>query len=390
MTVKIQRGRQFLAGDATAQLFDERGKAGSYLSKASEKLVSQQNTVLLRKGTTTVKLSTADEWKAFLTENAGTKQKTDDFAKKFGITFQDFCNVVDDLAVSDDKGLTLNLSPRSNLAKALSLDKHDNDYATKLKADAVVNLTGARGVKSDAKLVATPAIGPEILATPIDKNDWQRDRTEQEAWADFKVVDGANRIFRNTNVTTVFEKLHKPDWNDPATMALVERFTMPMHLEVSETKPDGTPVFQDRDEMFRETYFDDSNGALERAGASVRARVRFDDREPFTVRRVLIQGKQGRDVDANGNSAVHKFEKRFEGTYSADEAKAQELLRTGKDTDGQSLKVAGMLYSLSKEKGTLPPDQQLRLEPKHVVLQKRRRSHSSSRASARCSRRRPR
>ncbi len=375
MTVKIQRGRQFLAGDATAQLFDERGKAGSYLSKASEKLVSQQNTVLLRKGTTTVKLSTADEWKAFLTENAGTKQKTDDFAKKFGITFQDFCNVVDDLAVSDDKGLTLNLSPRSNLAKALSLDKHDNDYATKLKADAVVNLTGARGVKSDAKLVATPAIGPEILATPIDKNDWQRDRTEQEAWADFKVVDGANRIFRNTNVTTVFEKLHKPDWNDPATMALVERFTMPMHLEVSETKPDGTPVFQDRDEMFRETYFDDSNGALERAGASVRARVRFDDREPFTVRRVLIQGKQGRDVDANGNSAVHKFEKRFEGTYSADEAKAQELLRTGKDTDGQSLKVAGMLYSLSKEKGTLPPDQQLRLEPKHVVLQKRRRSH---------------
>jgi hypothetical protein len=144
---------------------------------------------------------------------------------------------------------------------------------------------------------------------------------------------------------------------------------------VSETRPDGTPVFQDRDEMFRETYFDDSNGALERAGASVRARVRFDDREPFTVRRVLIQGKQGRDVDANGNSAVHKFEKRFEGTYSADEARAQDLLRTGKDTDGQSLKVAGMLYSLSKEKGTLPPDQQLRLEPKHVVLQKRRRSH---------------
>jgi hypothetical protein len=169
MTVKIQRGRQFLAGDATAQLFDERGTAGTYLSKASEKLVSQQNTVLLRKGTTTVKLSTADEWKNFLTENAGTKQKTDDFAKKFGITFQDFCNVVDDLAVSDDKGLTLNLSPRSNVSKALSLDKHDNDYATKMKADTVLNLTGTGGVKSDAKLVTSPAIGPEILATPIDK-----------------------------------------------------------------------------------------------------------------------------------------------------------------------------------------------------------------------------
>lgn len=373
MTVKIQRGRQFLAGDATAQLFDDKGKAGSYLTKASEKLVSQQNTVLLRKGSTSVKLSTAEEWKTFLSENAGTKKKTDDFAKTFGITFQDFCNVVDDLAASDDKGLTLNLSPRSNVSKALSLDKHDNDYGSKLKADSVVNLTGTGGVKSDAKLVATPAIGPEILAKPID-TDWERDRTEQEAWADFKVKDGSNKIFKSTAASTVFDKMTEPKWDDPEAMALVDRFTMPMHLEIT-TKPDGTKSSQDKDEMFRETYYDDASGALEKAGASVRARVRFDDKEPFTVRRVLIQGKEGRGVDAQGNSAVHKFEKRFEGTYSADEAKAKELLQTGKDTDGDTLKVAAMLYKLSKDKGTLPPDQNLRLDPKHIVLQKRRRSH---------------
>ena len=53
MTVKIQRGRQFLVGDATAQLFDDKGKAGSYLTKASEKLVTSTNTVLLKKGTAT-------------------------------------------------------------------------------------------------------------------------------------------------------------------------------------------------------------------------------------------------------------------------------------------------------------------------------------------------
>ena len=46
-------------------------------------------------------------------------------------------------------------------------------------------------------------------------------------------------------------------------------------------------------------------------------------------------------VDAAGNSAVHKFEKRFEGTYSADEKKANELLVNGKDTDGKALGVAG-------------------------------------------------
>ncbi|MFZ5439389.1 MAG: hypothetical protein ACOZQL_05235 [Myxococcota bacterium] len=373
MTVKIQRGRQFLAGDATAQLFDDKGRAGSYLTKASEKLVGQQNTVLLlKKGTATVKLATADDWKKFLAEHAGTKAQAADFAKTFGITFQDFCNVVDDLAASDDKGLTLNLSPRSNLAKALSLDKVEGDYASKLTAESAVKLGGVGGVKSEGKL-ATPAIGPEILARPLD-TDWERDRTEQEAWADFKVKDGANRIFRNTSATSVFDKLTKPKWDDPEAMALVDRFTMPMHLELT-SKPDGTMSAQDKDEMFRETYFDDASGALEKAGASVRARVRFDDNEPFTVRRVLIQGKEGRNVDGAGNSAVHKFEKRFEGTYSADEAKAQELLRTGKDTDGDTLKVAAMLYKLAKDKGSLPVDQHLRLEAKHIVLQKRRRSH---------------
>jgi hypothetical protein len=127
--------------------------------------------------------------------------------------------------------------------------------------------------------------------------------------------------------------------------------------------------------MFRETYFDDPSGALSKAGASVRARVRFDDNEPYTVRRVLLQAKEGRAVDGD-RSAVHKFEKRFEGGYAVDEAKAQELLRTGKDTDGTSpLKVAQMLYKLAKDRGTLPPDQNLRLEPKSIILQKRRRSH---------------
>jgi|APLak6261675434_1056106.scaffolds.fasta_scaffold00789_2 hypothetical protein len=373
MTVKIQRGRQFLAGDATAQLFDDKGKAGSYLGKASEKLIASNNTVLLKKGTSTVKLATADDWNKFLKEHASTKAQTKDFAAKFGITFEDFCNVVDDVAVSDDKGLSLNLSPRTNLAKALGLDKVEGNYATGLKADTAVKLGGAGGVRSEAKLVPSPAIGPEVLAKPVDMG-WDRNRTEQEAWADFKLGDGANGIFKKTSAISVFTPMTEPKWSDPAAMELVEKFSMPMHLELT-TKPDGTRSAQDKDEMFRETYFDDASGALTKAGASVRARVRFDDKEPFTVRRVLIQGKEGRAVDADGNSAVHKFEKRFEGTYSADEAKAQELLRTGKDTDGDVLGVAAILYKTAQDKGTLPADKNLRLDPKTIVLQKRTRSH---------------
>ncbi len=373
MTVKIQRGRQFLAGDATAQLFDDKGRAGSYLNKASDKLVAQGNTVLLKKGTTTVKLASAEDWKKFLTENASTRTQTRDFGAKFGITFEDFCNLVDDLAVSDDKGLALNLSPRGNLAKALSLDKVEGNYASKMTAETTVKLGGIGGVKSEAKLVPSPAIGPEVLAKPPDMG-WDRNRVEQEAWADFKMGDGASKLFHATNTVSVFAGLTEPKWDDPAAMALADKFTMPMHLEMT-TKPDGTRSSQDKDEMFRETYFDDASGALGKAGASVRARVRFDDKEPFTVTRVLIQGKEGRAVDEAGNSAVHKFEKRFEGTYSADEAKAQELLRTGKDTDGDVLGVAAILYKTAQDKGTLPPDKNLRLDPKSIVLQKRTRSH---------------
>ncbi len=373
MTVKIQRGRQFLAGDATAQLFDDKGKAGTYLSKAADKMVELGHTLQLKKGSETVTLKTAADWKSFLAANAGTADKTKDFAKTFGITFSDFTNVIDDLAASEDKGLTLNLSPRSNVSKALGLDKLEGNYATKMTPEQSLKLTGERGVKADAKLVATPVITKDILSTPI-VDGWERDRTEQEAWADFKMGDGANGIFKKTNPIEVFGGLTEPKHDDAAAMALVDKFTMPLHLEVT-TKADGTRSAQNKDEMFREIYFDDANGALEKAGMSVRARVRFDDKEPYTVTRVLIQGKEGRAVDAAGNSAVHKFEKRFEGTYSADEAKAQELLRTGKDTDGKNLKVAALIYKSVKEKGYLSPDGNLRLEPKSLVLQKRLRSH---------------
>ncbi|MEW5737876.1 MAG: hypothetical protein AB1938_03060 [Myxococcota bacterium] len=374
MTIKIQRGRQFMTGEANAELFARSGKSGGYLEKASAKLVEQQHTVQLRSpnGRTTT-LKTEADWKAFLGKHAANEDMVKDFPKKFGITFADFVNVLDDVAAGDEKGLTLDLRPTSELAKSLSLDKVEGDYATRLAKDATVNLTGVGGAQVKATATGTPTIGKDILSGGV-KNDWQRDRTEQEAWADFKVKDGSNGIFRRTNAASVFEKLHKPKWDDPEAMALVDRFTMPMHLEVSETKPDGTVVFQDRDEMFRETYFDDASGALSKAGASVRARVRFDDNEPFTVRRVLIQGKKGRDIDGD-NSAVHKFEKRFEGTYSADEAKAQELLRSGKDTDGSNLKVAQLLYQTAQDSGTLPKDGNLRLEAKSLVLQKRRRSH---------------
>jgi len=126
--------------------------------------------------------------------------------------------------------------------------------------------------------------------------------------------------------------------------------------------------------MFRDTYYDDKSGALDKAGASVRARVRFDNNEPFTVNRVLVQAKEGRALSAGGNSEVHKFEKRWEGNYTDEEAAKQQLV-TGKETGGNVLAVSAKLYKLANDKGTLPVDGNLALEEKYTVLQKRRRTH---------------
>ena len=107
--------------------------------------------------------------------------------------------------------------------------------------------------------------------------------------------------------------------------------------------------------MFRETYFDDASGTLGKVGASVRARVRFDNNEPFTVRRVLVQAKEGREVDAKtGRSIVHKFEKRWEGERVTEQM-AQNALMTGKD--GSSvLPVSQKLYKLAADGKALPAD----------------------------------
>jgi hypothetical protein len=378
MTLKIQRGRQF-AGDTAAAvpLFDQKGKPAGWLEKAAEKLVSQDIVLLLKGNSGPVTLSTREEWKAFLAEHVKSAAHARGFAGKFGVSFQDFVELLDDAAGSSDKGLTLDLTPGGALAQALSLDKMDRDYASKLAAGAPVKLDAPAGRNPlELQLAASPAIGPDILGAPVT-GAWDRDRAEQESWADFKVGNGAGRIFRDNTGPSPFAGLKEPSWKDPAAMALVERFHLPLRLEVDAStpkNPDGSWNFQDNDEMFRETYFDDKGRSLERSGASVRARVRFDNKPPYTVRRVLVQAKEGREVDPQtGRSVVRKFEKRWEGSR-VDEAGAQAALASGRDEEG-FLAVSQKLYQHVKEAGTLPRDGQLRLEPRHVVLQKRRRSH---------------
>lgn len=373
MTIKIQRGRQFAAADATVALFDDKGKAGSYLSKASEKLVAQNMTIVLRDGHKKVTLASADDWKAFLDAHCSNKDVSGaDFTKHFGITFGDFVNAIDDAAASDDTGLKLDLRPTSQLGKALSLDKVDGDYAAKLAKDATLSLTGDGGVTGTAQAVGVPTIGKDILANPVG-SDWERDRTEMEAWADFKNKGDAADLFKDHTGPAAYGKLYQPKWDDPEAMALVNAFTLPLHLEVKGTNPDGTTKFQDGYEMFRDTYFDDRNGSLDKAGASVRARVRFDNNEPFTVNRVLVQAKEGREVTGT-DSAVHKFEKRWEGNFT-DENAAKDMLVNGKEKNGSTLVVAQKLYKLASDRGTLPADGNLQLTEKYTVLQKRRRTH---------------
>jgi hypothetical protein len=373
VTIKIQRGRQFAAGDATVAVFDDQGRAGSYLQKASDKLVAQGISVVVRgPSNKKITLATADDWKRFLDANCSTKEQTAAFVKKSGITFSDFLNAVDDAAASDDKGLTLDLRPTSALGKALSLDKVDGDYGAKLAKDATIDLTGANGAKGQAQAVGVPTIGKEILANPIG-TDWERDRTEMENWADFKQGDGATAKFKAGTGPAPYAALYQPKWDDPKAMEIVNDFALPLRIEVKGSNPDGTTKFQDGYEMFRDTYFDDKNASLDKAGASVRARVRFDNNPPFAVNRVLVQAKEGRAVTGT-DSAVHKFEKRWEGNY-VDENAAKDQLVNGKETGGGTLLVAQKLYKLAADKGTLPADGNLQLEEKYTVLQKRRRTH---------------
>ncbi len=371
--MRIDRGRQFQIGDDSVKVFDGGGQAGSFLSKAAEKLSAQKSSVTLEAGGQTVKLSTPDDWKAFLAEHCASKEQSAKFVEKFGITFGDFLNVIDDAAAADDVGLELDLRPTSELSKLLSLDTLDNDYAGKLARDAKVNLTGAAGTLIEATAAGVPTITAEIL-TGAQRSDWERDRTEQESWADFKLGNGASKAFRENTGPAPFAKLYQPKFDDAEAMALVDKFALPLHLEVGRTpNADGSVKFQDGSELFRETYYDDRNGSLTKAGASVRARVRFDDDPPFTVNRVLVQAKEGRVIGGD-RSAVHKFEKRWEGT-SVSEEQAKGQLVNGKETNGQPLVVSQKLYKLAADKGTLPADGNLQLEAKYIVLQKRRRTH---------------
>lgn len=370
MGIQIARGRQFAVGDVEATLFNSAGEAGSYLQKAADALVAQQVTIVLRtKAGTSLSLSTADQWAAFLAERCATKAQTAAFETDFGVSFEELVNALDDVAASDAKGITIDLSPDSELSLALGLDTVEENYGR--VGPVALDVPAVDGTTVRIEGPVAPSIGPDILDTPAVDN-WSRDRTEMESWADFERGNGAGNAFRSVAGPGPFEKLHEPRFDDAAAMALVARFALPLHLEFRRNS-DGTIRFQGGAEMFRDVYYDDHQGSLEQAGASVRGRVRFDDDEPFAVNRVLVQAKEGRAV-AGADSQVRKFEKRWEGG-SVSEANSQKMLVSGRDVNGAVLPMAQKLYQLVRDRGTLPADGQLRLEPKYMVLQKRTRTH---------------
>ncbi|MCK6544763.1 hypothetical protein L6R52_02765 [Myxococcota bacterium] len=388
MPISIQRGRQFL-GDAAGPLplFEADGRLGGYLPAAAKKLADQEIAVrLVDAGANTEHvLRTADDWARFFEAHAPNHAATKGWNDKFGISFRGFVNVLDDVAMSDDRGILVDLEQASPLAVGLSLASDKDSYALKLPKGAAIDLTGP--VASKANHVGAAAIGPDILAKPI-KADWQRDRTEQESWADFKTGNGAQRIFRDNTGPAPFVKLHEPKWNDAEAMAVATQFHMPIHLEIDadvRVEPGKLPEFQDRSEMFREIYLKDPDGVMDALKASVRVRIRFDKKKPdpndpnaaeeFEVRRVLVQAKEGREVDRQtGRSAVRKFEKRWDGANAKTEEAAMQALVTGYD-NGEILNVSAKLYQLAKDEGVLPEDGMLRLQPNVLVLQKRRRTH---------------
>lgn len=388
MPISIQRGRQFV-GDAAGPLplFEADGRLGGYLPAAAKKLVDQEITLrLVDAGANTEHLlKTSDDWTKFFDAHAKDHASTKGWNDKFGISFRGFVNLLDDVAMSDDRGVLVDLEAASPLAVGLSLASDKDTYALGLAKGASIDLTGP--VAGKVSHAGAAAIGPDILAKPI-KADWQRDRTEQESWADFKTGNGAQKLFRENTGPAPFVKLHEPKWTDAEALAVATQFHMPIHLEVDgdvRVEPGKLPEFQDRSELFREVYLKDADGVMDALAASVRVRIRFDKKkadpnnpnapEEFETRRVLVQAKEGRKVDPQtGRSAVRKFEKRWDGANAKTEEAAMQALVTGYD-NGEILNVSAKLYALAKEDGVLPADGMLRLQPNVLVLQKRRRTH---------------
>lgn len=384
--MRIEFGRQFTgveAGQDPLPLFDDKGKLGGLLPAAAKKITAQENSIVLQDGGgAAVKLSTEDEWTRFLAENAATQRMIKGFSEKFGISFRGFVNAVDDLAMSDDKKVELNLAPDGAFAVATNLKSEADDYAIKLKKGDTIDLAGPATVKAEA--VGLSALGPDLIAQPIQA-DYQRDRRENESWGDFVVTKKSWAAFKENTGVLPFTKLYEPSWKDAEAMALCERFNMPLHAELKTDTPAGEPAkFQDHYENFRETYFTDTDGLLDKLGISLRLRVRFEKNDPdpnnpnapptYTVRRTLIQVKNDRRIDpVTGESSVHKTEQRY--WSDVEENVALGAVLTGKDKDGRLLSVMQKLYKMVADAGAMPADGLIKLKAESVIFQKRRRTH---------------
>ncbi len=219
-----------------------------------------------------------------------------------------------------------------------------------------------------------------------------RERTETEQWIEVVVENNqTDNLFRQGSGNEHFQPLditdegpyreragHSHIWKDDQAVALLEQFDYPMHLE---TNPGDDTGYQQNRSPFLEVYCDTEDFLLLRSEQSLRGRWR-----PEQGGRTNMQGKQNEGRTQGGLINRHKFEHRSprgsQGTGPDGEARHVDLLTemairgtVGLGQNAPLSSVHRLLYQRAANRGLITNGQEIRLEPKVVGYQDRRRTH---------------
>jgi hypothetical protein len=375
-TISFGRQRQMATTNAAGALdpvFEANGARGPWWNKVIDKLVDSGHEVrLVDTSGRETRLATRAAWASFLDKHVSSKKQADALPQAFGISFKNLASTLDNVAGGNATNVLVDLDPRGALAAALSFDTKQDLFATKLKTNATFELPGTHGAGSAiAVSLGVPGLGPDLLDSKGPS--WERDRIEGESWRDYKFSPASDRLFRANTGPMPFLGLTEPKWNDTAAMGTAALFASPLHLEL---RSDNPPVPQDNTEKFRENYYGFLQNGPQKAGISLRVRLRFDeDNGVETERRLLAQGKSDREIgNGTDRSAVHKWESRW-SPGEMTEAQGNLALMSGKEPSGRTTVAAQKTYELLTSRGFIQPTETVHIEPQHILLQHRRRTH---------------
>jgi hypothetical protein len=400
--IKANRKRDAIDKNAPTAIFEQDQSLGGFLDLCVKNILGRKNVVnFTNKKGIKISITNRRDWNKFINDyfrssnqNETDRSHAENLINTLGIKFTNFIFLIDDISVCKKDNQEIDATRDSTLAIIYNLYDSIESFTSDIPQGKIIEDNMA---KEGITVQVPDRIDANIIEASKQDNNFKeiekpdRDRQEIETQIDFivytnganRILHGANRKFKKNTGNDIWRGLDLRNltgdfWNDKKRMRLIEYYNMPLHLQID---PNDSTGYQMNTSKFHEVYLDTPERILATNKFSLRVRLREVGHGRI---RSLLQMKEELPFNPDvGQSIRQKWEQRWVVPPPPSLDQLVEIAQKGKRIYYDRRKYGNIeevqplilaLYQKLSSKGVLP-NNRLLLQPDHLILQKRTRTH---------------